>query len=135
MTTYEYLEEHLIGDEGFGLGDLATSLGAKGWRLVVATPVIHEDETGWTALFERPVAGTPPLKVPSAQRETFDSEWAELREVLRQQNVRLTQLEQIIRRRDEVVELARKGRCIHCGTHLAASFVGPLDRLDTEECS
>jgi len=69
------------------------------------------------------------------ERQRFATpEWREeFQKMIRDQGARLAHLEQIIRRRDEVIELARKGRCCHCGTNLVASFVGPLDRLDAEE--
>lgn len=87
------------------------------------------------------IADAPPLEVPSLlaqRREEWEERYAdptaaEYRLMIRELDVRVATLLEIVRRRDEVIDVARKGKCCHCGTNLVASFVGPLDRLDAEE--
>jgi len=126
---FDYQSGQGIGSAGPEVAALATKRGAEGWRLIVA----NHAKDGWTLLFERAlltreehltppesraqmnpdrsgsIAAAPPLEVPSAIGCPPEPGWREeFQKMIRDQGERLAHLEQIIRRRDEVIAIVRR---------------------------
>jgi hypothetical protein len=129
---YEYRSETVssnYGSTGVRIAELATKRGAEGWRLIVAAPK-HDS---WELIFERAlltreehltppearaqmnpdrsgsITDAPPLEVPSSIECPPEPGWREeFQKMIRDQGERLAHLEQIIRRRDEVIAIVRR---------------------------